>query len=324
VRGPGDDFLLTLTKLEAARLRPKGFVVNTIGRHDTLPLLCQRLLENNVLSLPVLSLEGKFYGFVEQKDIVTFISNMFSEYEMVGLVDIQKAFQSEEKFIRATVGDIIQNPRRKRNPYYPLMRGVSLFTVWDTMVVEGLHRIPIIDPNGGLSDIITQSMLIDFLWQNLDKFDSDFFRSKTVQDIPDASEVVFTTTSSTRTIIAFRHMIAMEVQGLAVLNDSGQLVDNLSLRDLKRIHSDASMFWTLWNSVHRFKERMRKDAPQTTATRESEQGPICVQSGDTLYAVLEKLALAHVHRLYVVDSLASMKPIGVISQTDVLRYILRL
>eukprot|EP01126_Amoeba_proteus_P051856 TRINITY_DN6225_c0_g1_i10.p1 TRINITY_DN6225_c0_g1~~TRINITY_DN6225_c0_g1_i10.p1 ORF type:complete len:239 (+),score=30.93 TRINITY_DN6225_c0_g1_i10:349-1065(+) len=144
VRGPGDDFHLILAKLNATRLRPKGHTVITIDRYDTLPVLCHRLLTFNFLSLPVVSKDGKFLGFVDQRDVVSFISNMFTDYESVSLVDVQKVFDSEERFKRALVLDIMKSQRRKINPYFPLKQGVSLFTVWEFLVVEGLHRIPMI------------------------------------------------------------------------------------------------------------------------------------------------------------------------------------
>eukprot|EP01126_Amoeba_proteus_P051857 TRINITY_DN6225_c0_g1_i2.p1 TRINITY_DN6225_c0_g1~~TRINITY_DN6225_c0_g1_i2.p1 ORF type:complete len:279 (+),score=58.43 TRINITY_DN6225_c0_g1_i2:92-838(+) len=246
---------------------------------------------------------------------------MFTDYESISLVDVQKVFDSEERFKRALVLDIMKSQRRKINPYFPLKQGVSLFTVWDFLVVEGLHRIPMIDSNSNVADVITQSMLIDFLWQNIEKF-GDYFITRHVSDLKNRTEVVFYTLETSRTISAFRHMIAMGVYGLAVLNGTGKLVDNLSLRDLKRTHSDASMFLTLWNTVKLFKEKMRNEAPQTTATRNTEAGPLWVLPTDTLYSVLEKMALSHVHRVYEVDSEESMRPIGVISQTDILSLVL--
>jgi len=43
---------------------------------------------------------------------------------------------------------------------------------------------------------------------------------------------------------------------------------------------------------------------------------------DTLYTVIELMAVKHVHHIFVVDSYEKMKPVRVISQADVMREVL--
>eukprot|EP01126_Amoeba_proteus_P010368 TRINITY_DN1402_c0_g2_i2.p1 TRINITY_DN1402_c0_g2~~TRINITY_DN1402_c0_g2_i2.p1 ORF type:complete len:165 (+),score=23.02 TRINITY_DN1402_c0_g2_i2:356-850(+) len=158
-------------------------------------------------------------------------------------------------------------------------------------------------------------MLIDLLWQNIERIGKISERS--VTEIT-GSCPVRAVHERTKAIVAFREMSLQNLNGIAVVDDSGVLVDNLSLRDLKGIHSDAKVFWRLWNTVKDFKAKMCQDFPSSIGLK-----PICVTTDDTLYMVIERMALNHVHRVYVVDDLESMVPKRVITQTDVLEQVLR-
>jgi CBS domain-containing protein len=51
------------------------------------------------------------------------------------------------------------------------------------------------------------------------------------------------------------------------------------------------------------------------------EGPLYVTDEDTLHDVVSKMALNHIHRVYVVSN--DMVPQRVISQTDILKEILK-
>eukprot|EP01127_Copromyxa_protea_P001341 TRINITY_DN1135_c0_g1_i4.p2 TRINITY_DN1135_c0_g1~~TRINITY_DN1135_c0_g1_i4.p2 ORF type:complete len:163 (+),score=32.18 TRINITY_DN1135_c0_g1_i4:619-1107(+) len=158
-------------------------------------------------------------------------------------------------------------------------------------------------------------MLIDFLWQNIERIGSA--ADSKVSDIR-GSTPVLTVQQDTKAIIAFRQMATSGVYGLAVLDKDGKLVDNISIRDLKGIHPDAKIFWRLWNTVQVFKEKALADFP---APGKKISGPLYVKDTNTLRDIVELMALNHIHRVYVVSD--DLSPIKVISQTDVLRMVLK-
>ena len=53
-------------------------------------------------------------------------------------------------------------------------------------------------------------------------------------------------------IVAFELMVMNNVQGVAVVDSEGKLVGNVSIRDLKIVGPDVSMFWRLQQSVKNF------------------------------------------------------------------------
>lgn len=115
--------------------------------------------------------------------------------------------------------------------------------------------LTLLDEEGVIVDVVTQSMLIDFLWQNLERIGN--IADTKVSELHGTSPVL-TVQEDTKAIVAFRQMANSGVSGLAVLDSNGKLVDNISLRDLKGIHPDAKIFWRLWNTVKVFKVWKRR------------------------------------------------------------------
>jgi len=113
---------------------------------------------------------------------------------------------------------------------------------------------------------------------------------------------------------AFHEMIRHRVSGLAVVDSDGRLVENISVRDFKKTHIQANTLWRLWDTVMQFLS--------DSDTEMSFSKPVYVLPTDTLFTVIEKMAVNHIHRVYMVKDEKSMKPVRVIAQKDVLQVIL--
>lgn len=66
-----------------------------------------------------------------------------------------------------------------------------------------------------------------------------------------------------------------------------------------------------------FKAKVREEFPEKTPS-----GLIFLLPTDTLFQVVELMAVKHVHHVFIVEDNTSLKPVRVISQTDILREIL--
>jgi len=314
---PQDDFILTLTKIRCERLLPKARTITTSNRDELIPVAFRKLVNTNVLSIPVLTKQGKFFAMMDAFDLVGFVTDQFSDIDQLQKVDIEALFDKEKQFNNTTVGQIIKHPIRKNSPYHPMTKGYSLFSTWEALALGGYHRVPVLDEDNQICDVITQSMLIDFLYQNLEKINEMSDREiKDLKCLKHQTKVA-TIHNSSRAITAFREMIRLNVHGLAVLDDKGHLVDNISLRDLRGIHPDVNVFWRLWNTIAEYKAKERADYPDHTPKE-----VIYVVPTDTFGDVIEKMARQHIHRVYVVASSDNLTPTHVISQTDVLQEIL--
>jgi CBS domain-containing protein len=313
VRSETDDFVLVLTKTKAERLLPRGRQVFSTDTSEELSTVFKKLVDNNVLSLPVLNQRGKYYGMVEMFDLVEYVTTLFADLTTTRLIDLEKMLVSEKKFLRATVKDVIRSPFTKNKTYKPLQKGFSLYSAWEMLSLTSLNRIAILNESEQVIDIITGSMLIDFLWQNIEKI-GDVAQRTVANFTIEPTEVLATINRNTKAIIAFREMVRLEKSGLGVVDDNGKLVDNISPRDLKGIHTEANVFWRLWSTISEYKKRERSDhdakIPDLTY----------VTNQDSLYTVVEKMATLHIHRVYVVDG--DKKPIRVVTQNDIMREIL--
>jgi len=116
-------------------------------------------------------------------------------------------------------------------------------------------------------------------------------------------------------INGFTKLAENEITGLAVVNDEGKLVDNLSLRDLKGISADARLFWRLFQTTHNFLQKVKIEYKETRP-----RGVVTCAPETTLVEILELLEKSSVHRVYVVDQ--DRKPLCVVALKDIISEII--
>jgi CBS domain-containing protein len=313
----GDDLLLLLakTKVETllAKEKRKGLV--TVHRTDTLPVAFKKLVDEEILSAPVLNKNHKFYGFVDMLDLVAYVVREFGR-ESVTFEDIEEMFEREDKFKVAKVHEIMLYPVSKANPFHPIQKGYSLFHAFEILAWSGLHRVPVVDGSMHVVDVITQSMLVRYLYENMPALGSR--RYMRVADMKFPPGVVVYTTNNVKAITAFNTMVEKGVSGLPVVDEkTGWLVDNISIRDLRGIRDDAKLFWRLWDPVGVFKTKVRQEFQHIP------NHVVYVLPTDTLETVITRMVENRIHRIFVIDSEQTRRPIRVISQSDVLKAFLR-
>merc|ERR1711916_146844 len=201
----------------------------------------------------------------------------------------------------------------RRNPFIPVKSTANLCDVLDIFTakrVARVHRVPVVDENDKVINIITQMSLISFLAENaaqvaptdlagqIDELKIGSFPAITVQDSLPAHAV-------------FTLMDKEQRSGVAIVNELGTLVGNISGRDLKQFIKQPSLS-KLDLSIKEFLAQLRAEQVDIRAPAIS-----CV-SNVSVGGVLAKLSATRVHRLYVVNSDKDFKPIGVVSLTDVL------
>jgi len=121
--------------------------------------------------------------------------------------------------------------------------------------------------------------------------------------------------STATTIEALKVLSKARVSGIPILGEQGEVVNVLSVRDLRFLSSVKYADRTLTMPIGEYLEEVRADsnymAPRTVA--------ICGMN-DSMRSVITKMNGLKIHRLVVVahDNI----PVGVISLTDVLRFII--
>jgi CBS domain-containing protein len=321
LKGPADDFLLTLAKTTVSRLVPSVQSIVVASRKDSISTVFKSMAENNILSVMVLTLrDKKLHGYIEISDMARWIGSLYRDVPLDDTPDFHTFKNKRYTFDKLTVKDVIPTNRGRLNPYHPVHKDYSLLFAWEILARSGAHRVPVVDETFTLWDIITQSMLVDFLWQNIEKTGN--LAQRPIGTVFGNDKEVRTISQDAPAINALRQMYEYDVHGLAVIDGGGKLVDNFSERDLKVVltqgsHLDVDKFRILWDkSVKEVKSIIRSKYPKIPEL-------VYVLPNDNFFSLIEKMATLHVHRVYVVDSKENMNPKRCISQTDVLLSVIK-
>ena len=113
--------------------------------------------------------------------------------------------------------------------------------------------------------------------------------------------------------MAFELMDAKRLSGIAVVNDDGKLVGNVSAKDIKRAVLDPT---NIHLDVLSYLAIIRQAEANDT------RHPFChVSSNASVGHVVNMMAKTGFHRVYVVDT--DSKPIGVISFSDIIKHVIK-
>jgi len=256
---------------------------------------------NRILSCPIASSAqaAETYGFLDVFDLLTYLLELWDENQMA-----EKDCIAElgKKFLNHTILDLTD---RSDNDVYAAVivgehadRIVRLFGL-------GVHRVAMLDLNGNLTNLISQSDVVKYLNDNIKLIGEN--ADKTIKELNIVSEDGLVVAESSQTVIsAFKLLASNLVSAVPIVDSKGTIAGTLSVSDLKQIKDDLS---PLLLSVGQYK-----------AKQETILDIVCTMD-TTLRSVIEMLASTGVHRVWVVDE--NRKPISVISITNVCEFLSR-
>lgn len=272
------------------------------------------LVKHNFLSCPViLKDEAKYYGFIDLVDIVKYIIEHFGSSNILGKEkDFWDLVAEEKVFSTKTVGDIMTYPLTRRNPFRPVGEGYSALAVFEPLAREqALHRVPVIDKERQIFNLVTQFQVLMFLKKNLDLLGAK--KDKPLKLCHHMYKDVVSVTEECTAIDAFNLMVDKNITGVGILDKDGRLTGALSIRDMKLISYDARLFWRLQQTVNNFTLKLKYE----WAAKHDRPHAIVTAKGDnTIGEVINLLVENKVHRIFIVDD--DRKPIGVASLKDLL------
>jgi len=220
----------------------------------------------------------------------------------------------------------------EQDPWVTISTGDSLTHALTLMEKKSdIHRLAVIDEDtkeDPLVGLITQSSVLHFIYNNLDKLPSSkkdlpvnvWHKSKS-SPFREAVETVLITEP---TFKAFRKISQKEITGLAVVNSKGDLCGSLSASDLK-YSSEETVLTDLYLPVGQYIVRKKHKQQGTILPENSNLNVITCTPQDSLSAVITKLVQSKVHRIFVVapfDEDSLPKPQGVISLCDIFTVLL--
>jgi len=293
--------LLEDTKIVEVSLSDKNVIF--ASQNDTIGEVYTKLVKNNILSVPVYSDAKRLAGFVDILDILHFLSAKIVDYSKGGAFDAigwWATWHSLEDIKNVKCKDIINVSQR--NPNLSALHNLSVQLTLDSMGTYNLHRIGVVKDDT-LVAILTQTKLLEFFFKHDFLTDVGNIATMPAGQMQLGYKKVHTTTLGTKAIDAFRSMIDNHVSGLAVLNDEGQLVANISASDIRELGFEFNLFSKLFVSIKEFFGENIK--PVQTVTPQTE------------FKDIVKIFMKNkVHRVYVVED---KDILGVITPSDIIK-----
>ncbi|KAN0025918.1 hypothetical protein ACTFIU_001682 [Dictyostelium citrinum] len=267
------------------------------------------MIKKKILSLPVYDTKTRKYNkFIDMLDIVSFCINHFSQKELSEL-DLNFILESKEIFQKYKIGDICD--LSGRNGYYPVESTAPLKIGIDLMTKWGVHRLPIIDSEGSLISILTQSRVVEYIQNHIQNING---LDKAIGQLKDFGTSSVISIKQDRMVIdAFKLMHENGISAVPVVNQIGVLVGNISVSDMKMVGYDGTLFSRMFLPIESFLEMKPKNQNIDIFGK-----VLCVLDSTTIEEIITKFYISKVHRLYKVD--LEGRPSAVISQGDLLKY----
>jgi len=270
------------------------FVNNT----DTVLESLRTLTESKTQSTPVYDQdENKFIGSIDMLDLVAFLTFLRSDASVE---------ESVKGLVQQPVGQILNLSHR--NEWKLVSQEINLFEVIKMLSDPNLHRVGLTGENQKVVGLLSQSRIIEWFYAHKQHpaFPEDL-KTKTVQEFHHAKVIkpVRTITVASTVLEGFREIFFNEVSALAIVNDKGEILGNLSASDLK---------WAARDDPEAIIEKL--NCTLLDYLNLGREFAFTCKRQDSLETIMNKFNESKVHRLWVVD--AAKQPIGVISLCDLL------
>lgn len=289
------------------------FLEHNINVQDTLSILDDK----RISSAPVVNVsEGKFLGIVDMFDIVTCMLGVLPEMKEGD--DPSAVEWAGEHFAKTTMGQVIE----ATNTYegFPIASNPVKRETFLPKVIElfwlGLHRLPVVNMENNIINVLTQSDLLAFMAQNMHLIGA--IARKTLDECNIGRVAPQMARANEQTSVVVKRLHNKRITALPVVDDEGKIIANFSISDLKGITSKN--FKDLLLPVKAFLDK--RSSQEENFRCERSLHPLTVHRHDPLEETIYKMVATRVHRLWVVDD--SNRPIGTVSTTDLMRAFLQL
>jgi CBS domain-containing protein len=266
--------------------------------------------KNKIISAPVRNSHNLFEGIIDMLDLITLCVTKFSKVSVLAY----ESWQQMEEFAQKKVKDLLNISGR--NPRLTMSYKVSITELLAILSATNAHRVAVINEAKDVVGLVTQSKLVDFLYKHRGEA-KDKMASIRAADI--ARSPVTSVNMNQFVIDAFKQIWDQQVTGVAVVDNEGKLVGNISASDLVRTHVKpvGPLIHDLYQPIKHFNNIRTNLTEKVYMGDLASYPPITVKSSDSLETIMETVVNNKVHRVYLVDD--ALAPVGVISLSDIIR-----
>ncbi|GLV41653.1 SNF4/AMP-activated protein kinase gamma subunit [Carabus blaptoides fortunei] len=196
------------------------------------------------------------------------------------------------------------------NPLVYIGPDASLYDAIRTLILNRIHRLPVIDPDtGNVLYILTHKRILRFLFLYINELPKPSYMNKTLRELKIGTyDNIETASADTSIILALKKFVERRVSALPIIDTERRLVDIYAKFDVINLAAEKT-YNNLDVSLKKANEHRN----------EWFEGVHKCKLDETLFTIMEKIVRAEVHRLVVVDD--EDKVIGIISLSDLLLYL---
>jgi len=269
-----------------------------------------------ITSCPVLDdSNNQCIGFVDVLDCVAhLVHTTGGNSAVLKWEDLHHIWQQNGRFSLQTVNKIMD--KSLRDPFLAATRETPLRDVIYTFA-QGIHRVAVADETGKLVDILTQSSLIKYLAQNPKLLGDIAEKTPLDLNIGGNADSIVKVYDNETTIDAFRKLFDRSVSAIAIVDENGAIVSQLSSSDLREITHTLKAplnIRALLKPVKEYIEICR------TTLGNSKSFLVWALPGTKIIDLVKLMDNSKVHRVWLIDNYTKLY--GVFSMTDVMKLLL--
>jgi CBS domain-containing protein len=291
-------------------LFPKLFgTVISVKQNESLFTAFHTLIEKKIMCLPVLDVKtSKPITTFSMMDFVNILTSQVDEKEMASITSgnefaqwlKKKAFVEKPLSSFPSIGSL--EPMLVVNGTDPLLKAVTL------MITKKGHRVLVVNEEGQLINLITQTRVLGLLSTVLDTIEES---KKSLKEHGLGFKKVLTVPRTLSAFQGFKFLKDNNISGCGVTDESGRLVGNLSINDMKTLGFTLDYFNLLTQPLSKYLE-FTKGKESLGAKRDV----ITITEDMSLMTAIQMMYGNRIHRLYIVDK--EMKPTGILAMLELL------
>jgi len=248
------------------------------------------------------------YGFIDQLDLLIYVISV-ADLTTPSTATFRNVHWEGQCF--ALENALQLTNMSQWNPCYSVFPETTLSEVLSAFA-QGLHRVAVKDPLTQLvTGVFTQGDLLRFMNMRGLTAMPAFKQSISTAGLHQLGVMKKTwlAQDTLALIDVFKHMKEKKVSGVPVVDKEGRIITNFSATDLLLLEED-----TFPNITLPVLDFLR-------SVNGALKPPVTCTVDDTVENIILKMIARDVHRVYIVNS--DFQPIGVITMTDVCRYLMK-
>lgn len=295
-----DHFKNVLHATRVSEIAPNWYSVIFAKTSDSISTVFKRMIDHEIRSMPLYDdKDERYVAFVDVCDILAYI------IEVVGIpTDNNETLVMTSEF-KTTICAVLPD-LSMRNPWNTIHKDASLQEVINIMSKTGIYRIAIVDSDGKLVSVLTQSRLVEYLASKTEEIGP--LTQLPLTSLGFGNNPVIGIKENEPAINAFLKLYQFNIGGVVIYNNDDQVIGNISISDLKDIGYSLDKFSKMFITAKEFLNRKMEGSTVPHL--------VWTSKNDIIQTVFDKFKLHSINRIYVLDT-DTKKALGVISGSDI-------